>query len=134
MKFVCYTNWDQLPESANALFEQGEKDSVFFSRPWFECMTATALGSDHTIVLACVVADDKVLAMLPLMESAGNKTWYSLRHGFTPVYSLLLTGDDQERVLTCLAQALSQLPVNGLLLEPVAVDDSKLKGMMPVLE
>ena len=134
MKFVCYADWDQLPESANALFEQGEKDSIFFSRPWFECMTATALGSGHTMVLACVVAGGKVLAMLPLMESAGNKTWYSLRHGFTPLYSLLLADDDQERVLTCLAQALSQLPVNGLLLEPVADDDSKLNDLQRSLE
>ena len=129
MKFVCYTDWEQLPESANALFVQAEKDSLFFSRAWFECLTATALDDDHTLLLACVVDGDKVMAMLPLMQSAGNKTWYSLRHGFTPLYSLLLADDDQERVLSCLAQALSQLPVNGLLLEPVADDDCKLNGL-----
>ena len=133
MKFVCYSNWDQLPESANALFVQGEKDSIFFSRPWFECLTATALDDDHTMVLACVVAGDKVMAILPLMESTGTKTWYSLRHGFTPLYSLLLADDDQERVLACLAQALSQSSVNGLLLEPVADDDSKLNGLQRFL-
>jgi hypothetical protein len=133
MKFVCYADWDQLPESANVLFEQGEKDSIFFSRPWFECLTATALDDDHTLVLACVVSGDKVLAMLPLMQSSGNKTWYSLRHGFTPLYSLLTADDDQERILTCLARALSQLPVNGLLLEPVAIDDSKLNGLQKCL-
>ena len=134
MKFVCYSDWDQLPESANALFEQGEKDSIFFSRPWFECLAATALKDDHTMVLACVMVGDTVMAILPLMESAGNKAWYSLRHGFTPLYSLLLADDDQERVLSCLTQALSQLPVNGLLLEPVAEDDSKLNGLQRSLE
>ena len=137
MKFVCYTDWDQLPESANALFKQAEKESIFFSRPWFESLTAIALDDDHTMVLVCVVAGDKVMAVLPLMECAGNKTWYSLRHGFTPLYSVLITDnadDDQEQVLACLAQALSQLPVNGLLLEPVANDDSKLNSLQRLLE
>jgi ribosomal protein S18 acetylase RimI-like enzyme len=134
MKFVCYSDWNQLPASANALFEQGEKDSIFFSRLWFECLTTTALDDDHTLVLACVVAGDTVMAILPLMESAGNKAWYSLRHGFTPLYSLLLADHDQERVLSCLARALSQLPVKGLLLEPVADDDSKINGLQRVLE
>ncbi len=134
MKFVRYSDWKQLPESADALFVQGEKDSIFFSRPWFECLTTTALDDDHTMVLACVVDGNRVMAILPLMESAGSKTWYSLRHGFTPLYSLLLADDDQERVLSCLAQALSQLPLKGLLLEPVADDDGKINGLKRFLE
>jgi ribosomal protein S18 acetylase RimI-like enzyme len=134
MRFVCYTSWEQLPESANALFEQGAKDSIFFSRSWFECLSATAMGADHSIVLACVVSGNKVMAILPLMESTGNKTWYALRHGFTPQYSLLLANDDQERTLACLARALHELPVIGLLLEPVADDDSKLNRLQRCLE
>ena len=134
MEFVCYTDWDQLPESANTLFVQGERSSIFLSRPWFESLTATALDDDHSMLLACVVAGDKVMAMLPLMEHTGLKIWYSLRHGFTPIYSLLLLDDDQEQALTCLAQALRELPVKGLLLEPVADDDSKLKSLQGVME
>ena len=134
MKFICYSDWNELPESASALFVQEEKGSVFFSRPWFECLTAGALDDAHTMVLACVVAGDRVMAMLPLMESAGSKTWYALRHGYTPLYSLLLADDEQERVLSCLAQALGQLPVNGMLLEPVAGDDSKINGLKRHLE
>ena len=133
MKFVCYTDWDQLPASANALFEQASKESIFFSQAWFECLTTTALEDNHTLVLACVVSGDRVLAMLPLMQSPGNKTWYSLRHGFTPLYSLLIAEDDQEQVLTCLAEALSQLPVKGLLLEPVADDGDKLNTLQQCL-
>ena len=129
MKLVCCIDWGQLPEGANALFEQAEKNSIFFSRPWFECMTANALDDNHTLVLACVVSGDQVLAILPLMESAGSKIWYSLRHGFTPLYSPLVRDDAQEQILSCLAQGLSQLPVDGLLLEPVADDDSKLSGL-----
>ena len=134
MEFVRYTDWNQLPKSANALFEQGEKDNIFFSRPWFESLTATALDDEHTLVLACVVDGNKVMAMLPLMEHSGNKICYSLRHGFTPLYSLLLLGDDQEQVLTCLAEALRDLPVSALLLEPVANDDSKLHSFQRALE
>lgn len=115
-------------------FVQEEKRSIFFSRPWFECLAASALEADHTMVLACVVDGDRVMAMLPLMECAGVKTLYSLSHGLTPLYSLLLADDDQERVLSCLAQALGQLPVNGLLLEPVAEDGSKINGLTRLLE
>jgi len=133
MKFVCYTGWGQLPESANALFAQGENDSLFFSRPWYECLTATALEENHTLVLACVESGDQVLAILPLVESANRKTWYSLRHGFTPLYSLLIADDAQAQTLSCLAQGLSEMPVNGLLLEPVASDDSRLNGLQNCL-
>lgn len=133
MKFVCYSDWGQLPESANALFEQGENDSLFISRAWYECLTGTALDEGHSLVLACVVTGDQVLAVLPLMQQTGSKTWYSLRHGFTPLYSLLMLEDAGEEVLSCLAQALSQLPVNGLLLEPVADDDSKLNCLRKCL-
>lgn len=129
MKFVCYTDWEQLPESASALFAQAERESVFFSRPWFECLTATTLEADHKLVLACVVSGDKVMAVLPLMQCVGIKIGYSLRHGFTPIYNLLLAQDDQEQVIACLADGLTRLPVTGLLLEPVAIDDSKLNGL-----
>jgi len=134
MKFVCFSAWDQLPAGADLLFEQEEKNSVFFSRRWFECMTVTARDHDQTLVLASVVSGDQVLAMLPLIANAGNRTWYSLRHGFTPIYSLLLTNENQEQVLSCMASALSQLPVNGLLLEPAAEDDNTIFRLQVELE
>jgi hypothetical protein len=132
MKFICYTSWDQLPESANALFAQGEKDSIFFSRPWFENLAAS-LDDDQAMVLACVVEENKVLAILPLMKCAGN-TWLSLKHRYTTHFSLLLADDNQQRVLTCLAQGLSQLPLGSLLLEPVADNDSRIAGLQRALE
>ncbi len=133
MKFVSYSDWDHLPDSADALFEQGEKDSIFFSRPWFESLSTTALDDDQTMVLACVLDEDRVMAILPLMKSDGN-TGYSLKHRYTPHYSLLLADDDQQRVLACLAQGLSQLPLDALLLEPVADDDSKIDGLQRSME
>ena len=141
MKFECYTDWDQLPESSNALFAQAEKDSLFFSRPWFENLTALAFDDDQSMVLACVVDGNKVMAILPLMKCAGN-TWYSLKHRYTSLYSLLLADDDQlevqlefqQQVLTCLAEGLSQLPIKGMLLEPVADNDGRLVGLQKTLE
>ena len=107
MYLACYSDWNQLPESTNALFVQGEKGSVFFSHSCFECLAATALDHNHSLVLACVVPGEKVMTILPLMKNAENKTWYSIRHGFTPLYSLLLADDDHEQDLPCLSQALS---------------------------
>jgi len=126
MQFACYTDWAQLPDSASALFAKAERDNLFFSRQWFECLSIKALEADHTLVLASVLSGDNVLAILPLMQCQGVKTWYSLRHGFTPHYSVLVADDDREPILTCLAQGLGQLSINGLLLEPVAGDDGKL--------
>jgi len=132
MKFLCYTDWCQLPESANALFEQGEKDSVFLSRQWFE-NAAAALDNDQSMVLACVVAGSTVMAVLPLMKNAGN-IGYSLRHRYTPFYSLLLSCTDQQQVLSCLVDGLSQLPLDGLILEPVADNDSNLYDLQRIME
>ena len=133
MKFVCYADWDQLPDSVDALFEQAEKDSVFFSRPWFESLAATVLDDNETMLLACVVVGNRVMAILPLMQTDGN-ILYSLKHKYTPLYSLLLADDDQQRVLACLAQGLSKLPLRGVLLEPVADNDDKLSGLQRVME
>ena len=132
MQFVCYTDWEQLPGSANALFERGEKDSLFFSRPWFECLTAV-LDDDQAMVLASVISDDKVMAILPLVKSDGN-AWYSLKHRYTTHFSLLLADDDQQQVLTCLVEGLNQLPLKALLLEPVADNDNRMNALQQVME
>jgi hypothetical protein len=133
MKFICYTDWQQLPESASTLFEQGEKDSVFFSRPWFDSLTAVAVDDTVALVLACVVSGDKILAILPLLKSEAG-SWFSLKHRYTTHYSLLLTQVDQQKVLTCMAEGLAQLPLKALLLEPVADDDSRLNSLQKSMQ
>ena len=132
MKFICYTHWDQLPESANALFAQAEKDNLFFSLPWFENVSST-LDADQTLLLSCVVDDNEIMAILPLIKSDGG-SWTSLKHRYATHYSLLLADDDQEQILTCLAQGLSQLPIKGLLLEPVASDNNNVIGLQQCME
>lgn len=133
MKFVCYNDWDQLPESAGALFAQEEKDSIFLSRPWFENLSVNVLDDDQAIALACVLAKDRVMAILPLIIGTDN-TGYSLKHRYTPFYSLLLAEDEQDDVLACLAQGLIQVPLHALLLEPVSDHDSKIDGLRRVME
>lgn len=132
MKFVCYSNWDQLPESADTLFLQEEKASLFFSRPWFENLSAS-LDEDQALLLACVVSDNTVMAILPLIKNTGN-SWSSLKHRYTTHFSLLLSDNHQQQLLTCLARGLKQLPINGLLLEPVADNDSSVIGLQQAME
>ncbi len=133
MKFVSYTGFDKLPESANTLFRQAERDSIFFSRCWFESVAAVVLDIDEIMLLACVVEEEKVMAILPLVKNQGN-TGYSLKHRYTSLYSLLLAEDDQDQILTCLVHGLIQLPLNALLLEPVADNDSKISALIKNLE
>ncbi len=133
MKFVCYTDWHQLPDSADALFERAEKESLFLSRQWLARVAAETANDDETLLLACVVSGDTVMAILPLMQSP-IKTWYAVKHGYTALYSLLLADAEQPHVLACLAQGLNQLPFGGVLLEPVAKDDKKLVALQHALE
>ena len=133
MQFVCYNDWTRLPASADKLFAQVERGSLFFSRPWFESLTAVALEDEHTLVLACVLAGNKVMAILPLMQCPGN-TWYSLKHRYSSQYSLLLVDEEQEKVLACLARGLAQLPVRAFLLEPVTAGDSRMQGLQHAME
>ncbi|MBG7609579.1 MAG: GNAT family N-acetyltransferase [Anaerolineae bacterium] len=133
MEFVCFNDWYKLPESAGTLFLQAEKDSMFFSRPWFENLTTTALDDSHTLLLACVVSGDNVLAILPLVKR-NNDCLYSLKHRYTSLYTLLLADNDQHQILTCLFQGLNQLPFNSLLLEPIAENDSNINGLQHIME
>lgn len=133
MKFVCYADWQQLPASADALFAEAEQESIFLSRSWFENLTANGLDDGESLLLACVVAGDRVLAILPLKEFSG-KTLYSLKHRYTPFYSLLLTEPDQQKIIECLVQGLSQMSIDCLLLEPVDGDDSKIDRLQHELD
>lgn len=127
MRFACYSNWHQLPANADALFQQAEQDSLFLSRCWFE-QVAAALDDDEAMMLACVLDGDRVLAIMPLVQRAGRHC-RSLRHRYTPHYSLLLADQDPQPILTCLADGLKQSSVDSLLLEPVAQDDARVVGL-----
>ena len=137
MEFVCYNDWQQLPDSAEALFARYEHDSMFLSRTWFMELAANTLEHGDSLLLACVVDGDHVLAMLPLRRTAGD-TWYSLSNRYTSHFSLLINdneeaGDDRQAILGCLVDGLSRLPYRALRLEPVAEDDPVMIDLQAVM-
>lgn len=134
MEFKCFSEWDQLPQSSDALFAHARKDSLFFSRQWFENLVATALEYDQSMLLACVIEEtDNVLAVLPLIK-CDNKKWTSLHHRYTSLYALLMVDNNQQEVIRCLAKGLSQLPFDSLSLRPVADDDENMNNLQFALE
>ncbi len=133
MEFVCYHDWDSLPQNANALFAKGEKDSIFYSRLWFEDLANYSLKDDQIMSLACVVDGDRVLAILPLFSRTAE-SWRSLSNVCTTHYTLLLAEYDQQEVLACMAEGLNRLPLQVLRLEPVAEDDRTINSLQRAME
>jgi hypothetical protein len=133
MKFACYTDLDGLPDSADALFAQAERESLFFSRPWFENLLRHGVDAGSSIVLGCVVDEGRVLAILPLIGS-GTGQWHSLGHLYTSRFTLLLAEDASPQVMDCLVAGLRRLPLASLRLHPVAEDDGNLERLRRALE
>ena len=133
MEFAGYTEWGQLPASADTLFADAEKESIFFSRTWLENLTRNALEDDQSILLACVIEEDRVLAILPLMGNDGEH-WHSLGHLYTSLFSLSLARHDQQAILACLAEGLCRLPAHSLRLVPVDDNDDRLHSLQQALE
>lgn len=133
MEFVCYDEWNQLPESADSLFAQASKASIFFSRPWFENLIRTTPDNCQNILLACVVEDGNVLAILPL-EKRGSEHWYALTNLYSSLYTLLLDERKPQEVAEFLAQGLVKLKFSLLRLDPVAEDDRNLHYFQQAME
>jgi len=126
MEFVCYDEWKQLPDSADALFAQASKDSIFFSRPWFDNLIRSTPDLCRDILLASVVEDGNVLAILPL-EMRSKQHWYAVTNLYSSLYTLLLDERRPKEVAECLAQGLVKLKFSLLRLDPVAEDDRNLQ-------
>lgn len=133
MEFVCFTDWNQLPESANALFARYEKESLFFSRPWFENLVDTALEENQSMLLACVVENNRVLAILPLMRESDDSL-QSLCHLYSSLYTLLLVENKQPETLACLTRGLSQLSFKTLSLKPFDKNDKSIDRLQLAME
>jgi hypothetical protein len=133
MEFVCYAGWDQLPQGADHLLARAEKESVFFSRPWFENLAGNVSEDDQTVLLACVLEAGNVLAILPLVQG-DSQDCHALKHLYTSLYTLLVDDTRQEEILTCLVKGLRTLPVRSLNLDPVAENDRTLNGLQKALE
>jgi hypothetical protein len=133
MKFVCYADWNALPDSVDQLFKSAERESIFFSRPWFENLLENGLEDGEAILLACVLEEDRVLALLPLLQRDGEHC-YPLKHLYSSLYTLLLEANRQQQILACLIQGLKVLPVHSLQLDPIAEDDSNLLSLQQAME
>lgn len=131
MKFVCYKAWDELPAGAADLFALSAARSVFFSRPWFETLATHSLGEHRSLLLAGVIVDDALQALLPLARQ-GDGSLLALSHNYTPAYNILLTQHDQPAVLACLAQGLAQLPARSVQLAPVDPADTDVEHLQRV--
>ena len=134
MEFVCFNSWDQLPSSAATLFAEAEKQSMFLSQPWFENLSATAIDSDHQVLLASVIDHGEVHALLPLLQRPDG-SHEALCHRYSSFYSVLLRSDsDHARILTSLADGLRRLPVHSLELQPFDKDDANIAQLQRALE
>ncbi len=133
MKFVCYDDWTQLPESANHLFDESAKDSVFFSRPWFENLGNTVLNEGQSLLLACVIEGEQVLAILPLLTRNGLHL-YGFTHLYSSLFSLLLVQHDQPAILKCLVRGFDQMSIGSLRLGPVAENDHNMQMLQQAME
>jgi len=133
MKFVCFSDWSQLPESANVLFDKGIKENMFFSRPWFENLVDTALKTEQSMLLACVTEGDTMLAILPLIKQSDGH-WESLSHSYSTHYTILLQDSENSQALACLASGLNLLPFKTLRLKPYDENDIKVHGLQQAME
>jgi hypothetical protein len=133
MQFVCYADWAQIPESVNELCDRAANYSVFFSRPWFDNLLKHGLDEDQEILIACVVEEKRVLAMLPLSKR-GSGHYQSLKHLYSSLSTLLLAESRQEEILQCLVGGLRILPVHSLEIDPISEEDSNLLRLQQTLE
>ncbi len=133
MKFVCFSDWSELPESANVLFDKGIKENMFFSRPWFENLVDTALKTEQSMLLACVIEGDAILAILPLIKQFDGH-WESLSHSYSTHYTILLQESENSQILACLASGLNLLPFKTLRLKPYDENDLKVHGLQQAME
>lgn len=138
MRFVLYNQWERLPKSAETLFSQAEQSSFFNSRIWLESLSTYALTEQQSLLLACVVEDESVLAILPLLNhTQGGLS--ALSNHYNTLYTLLITNhSEQDNVLRCLADGLSdrlaQSAHQAIQLEPVDAEDGLLLQFWQVME
>lgn len=140
MKFICFNTLEELPPSNELLFKNAEKDSMFFSKQWFENLIATALEDEHDVLFACVIDESSaernentLHAILPLIVR-DNGEWSSLTHSYSSLFTILLAKEDQQEILNYLVQGLKELPFTYLTLEPIAEDDEKINLLQQTLE
>ncbi len=134
MDFITYKQWEQLPDSAKLLFAEAEKNSLFLSRIWLEPLSKHSLEQDQSLLLACVIKDKAVLAILPMILCKQGSL-SALSNRFTTLYSVLTRSrENQHSILDCLAKGLSKLPVRPIRFEPIDSKDELMNELKHALE
>jgi len=132
MEFACFSDWEQLPPSADRLFARAGQHSLFCSRRWFETLYRHGLEQGQRLALACALDGDRVAAALPLRVNE-SRSWHALSTYYTSYYSVLLHDDDPQAALRCLADGLARLPFDTLRIEPVADDDRNIATLQQTM-
>lgn len=134
MNFVTYKQWNQLPESANDLFAENERISLFLSRTWLENLSTHSLKEDQSLLLVCVLEVDHMLAILPMLEcSQGSLS--ALSNRFTTLHSLLISKDGPKHdILACLANGLSHMRAQPIRFEPIDKEDDNMTQLGNVIQ
>ena len=134
MKFRTYDRWEDLPKGASGLFAQGEQKSLFLSQIWWETLALHTLTENQSVLLACVSAEDEILAILPLV-SCPRDGISALSNRFTTLYTLLVPdGRADAAALACLAEGISQLDVSSLRFDPLDYDDRNIETLCQSLQ
>lgn len=134
MEFITYNQWQQLPASANQLFDQAERRSLFASRTWLENLTTYALNDDQTMLLACVVEQKCFLAIVPMIKTAQGSL-RSLSNQFTTLFTpLISTSGQAEVILDCLVNGLLRMSLQPIRFEPIETDDDNMKKLRQLME
>ncbi len=132
MIFTVYENWNQLPPN-DELIKNCNNNSIFLSRTWLEQLTNLAKTKHHSLFLACVIDNGKLLAILPLTKSS-NDQLHSLSNHFTPCFSLLIDENSQQHdVLKCLAEGLAKRSLY-IKFEPIDKEDNLMESLSKLLE
>lgn len=134
MKYVCYHQWNELPDNASSLCTINERDSIFLSEMWFKNIIDYGLPEDHTVCLACVVENESLLALLPMMKKPDGSL-SSLSSNFTSLFSLLLHKQHkQQAIMACLAKGLSEMPTKPIQLEPIDAHDKAINQLIQAMQ
>jgi hypothetical protein len=81
-----------------------------------------------------VAEDERFLAILPLMKHPQGDL-SSLSNNFTSLYSLLISNyGQQDAILACLADGLSQIPNQPIQFEPIDADDGNMIRLRQLME
>ena len=145
MKFKRFTQWSELPKSADTLFYEASKHSLFFSKEWLVNVSNHIINQKQSLLLACVVSNDlsnqksknaiteKVEAILPILTNT-NREWSAFTHPYSSLFSIYLNKENQAEILDCLCIGLKDYPFDYLSISPINFEDSHVLQLRSAME